>query len=500
MSDIMTQSQENSITSKESVKPISIELTYIYVYFAFVSFIISLFSFREDYSSSDAGLLFNLTAMILSYILLYKIWNCLQDEDVRATGGAAVFYLFIPFYNIYWVFQAYLGWALDFNKVRAKFQLTSPKMPVLLGLATSIAPFLVIISFVLSAIVFAKLAGENQFYVRREGKSVRIVHQAQLQENEQLYKVLSPSKMSLPVSHKAAPTEQEYKAKYHKYLLYHSILILPYFCFSMVNVLFFLKASSCINKLYQKQCSLKQNISYAALGSFILAASPVCVSLIFLSKYYSDAPAYTTIEPGIFYFLIIIYIVAFVLGFKALRNIKKSGGLLHGRGLALTVTAISSIFFLIALTALLALLITGDSIGSPKHSVMITKNNLRSLQKAVWQHFKDTSKFPTKEEGLDILLKKATNDSNEIPVIEQDIEDKQLSKEAERDKQLQMEIGIIDFKYLESAELPKDGWGRYFIYKKHPKSGVPFVILSLGADGKEGGKGHDADILSTDLE
>ena len=269
--------------------------------------------------------------------------------------------------------------------------------------------------------------------------------------------------MSLPVSHKAVPTEQEYKAKYHKYLSCYSILNLPYFCFYLLNILFFLKASSCINKLYQKQCSLKQNLSYTALGSFILAVSPVCISLIFLLKSHSDAPVHKTIDHAIFYFLITIYIVAFVLGLKALRNIKKSDGLLHGRGLALTGTVLSSIFFLLALTALLALLITGVRIGSPQHSVMITKNNLRSLQKAVWQHFKDTSKFPTKEEGLDILLKKATNDSNEIPVIEQDIEDKQLSKEAERDKQLQMEIGIIDFKYLESAELPKDGWGRDFI-------------------------------------
>ncbi|GAG97365.1 unnamed protein product, partial [marine sediment metagenome] len=45
----------------------------------------------------------------------------------------------------------------------------------------------------------------------------------------------------------------------------------------------------------------------------------------------------------------------------------------------------------------------------------------------------------------------------------------------------------------------KDSWGREFIYELFPESGRRFVIKSLGADGKEGGEGYDADLHSTDV-
>lgn len=43
-------------------------------------------------------------------------------------------------------------------------------------------------------------------------------------------------------------------------------------------------------------------------------------------------------------------------------------------------------------------------------------------------------------------------------------------------------------------ELPKDGWGRNFIYKSPGTAGEPFELVSYGADGKEGGEGPAKDI------
>ena len=45
--------------------------------------------------------------------------------------------------------------------------------------------------------------------------------------------------------------------------------------------------------------------------------------------------------------------------------------------------------------------------------------------------------------------------------------------------------------YMESKNLPKDSWKRKFIYTKTQNG---FELLSLGADGKEGGEGLDSDI------
>ena len=52
--------------------------------------------------------------------------------------------------------------------------------------------------------------------------------------------------------------------------------------------------------------------------------------------------------------------------------------------------------------------------------------------------------------------------------------------------------------YLDTTDVPTDGWGNEFIYELYPESGKPFVIKSLGADSQDGGEGYNADLLSTD--
>ena len=53
-------------------------------------------------------------AMLL--ILIYKMWASLSSEYARTTPGKAVGLLFIPIFNLYWVFQALWGWSKDYNK------------------------------------------------------------------------------------------------------------------------------------------------------------------------------------------------------------------------------------------------------------------------------------------------------------------------------------------------------------------------------------------------
>ncbi|MBI5187593.1 MAG: type II secretion system major pseudopilin GspG [Nitrospirae bacterium] len=53
--------------------------------------------------------------------------------------------------------------------------------------------------------------------------------------------------------------------------------------------------------------------------------------------------------------------------------------------------------------------------------------------------------------------------------------------------------------YLEQKKIPLDPWGNPYIYVAPGLYG-DFDILSLGADGKEGGGGKDADIKSWDMQ
>lgn len=45
-------------------------------------------------------------------------------------------------------------------------------------------------------------------------------------------------------------------------------------------------------------------------------------------------------------------------------------------------------------------------------------------------------------------------------------------------------------------EMPKDGWGNKFIYRKLPSGGTKgYELISLGGDAREGGEGYDRDIV-----
>ena len=49
--------------------------------------------------------------VVYSCILLYRYWRVMQPYTTLTTPGKAVGFLFIPFYNLYWVFVAYHGLA-----------------------------------------------------------------------------------------------------------------------------------------------------------------------------------------------------------------------------------------------------------------------------------------------------------------------------------------------------------------------------------------------------
>ncbi|MEZ4484469.1 MAG: DUF4339 domain-containing protein [Syntrophotaleaceae bacterium] len=56
-----------------------------------------------------------MASAVLGFILLYRWWESIQDGSPRTTPGKAVGFCFIPFYNFYWLFVAYVGLAKDMN-------------------------------------------------------------------------------------------------------------------------------------------------------------------------------------------------------------------------------------------------------------------------------------------------------------------------------------------------------------------------------------------------
>jgi hypothetical protein len=76
-----------------------------------------------------------IASAVLAYIILYRCWALIQDGYARTTPGKAVGFLFIPFYNFYWIFEAFAGYSKDANAYIARHNLPLQKMDE--GLSTA---------------------------------------------------------------------------------------------------------------------------------------------------------------------------------------------------------------------------------------------------------------------------------------------------------------------------------------------------------------------------
>ena len=129
-------------------------------------------------------------------------------------------------------------------------------------------------------------------------------------------------------------------------------------------------------------------------------------------------------------------------------------------------------FTLVELLVVLVILVLLASIIGPRvigylgsSRAKTAQVQIESLVTAMELFHIDVGRFPTTSEGLQALVKPAGN------------------------------IPGWNGPYLTKGELPKDPWGKPYLYGAG-QDGSSFVIKSYGADGKEGGSDEDADISS----
>ncbi len=108
-----------------------------------------------------------------------------------------------------------------------------------------------------------------------------------------------------------------------------------------------------------------------------------------------------------------------------------------------------------------------------KARVDTAKIQVRELQNAVAHYQIEQGRIPTMEQGLEALVRKPAV----APVPDT----------------------YPEGGYLASRRLPRDPWGRDFVYIVPGREGLPFEIVSYGADGEPGGDGDATDISTADL-
>lgn len=134
---------------------------------------------------------------------------------------------------------------------------------------------------------------------------------------------------------------------------------------------------------------------------------------------------------------------------------------------AFTLVEIMAVVIIIGLLAAVA---AKNFMGQTDRArVKTTQATLKVLQEQIMMFKLDTGRYPTEEEGLKALIEQPSDVENWEPSG-----------------------------YLQSTTVPKDAWNNEFAYQLNPESGKPFVVISYGADGQEGGEGYDADLFSTD--
>ncbi|MBN2182990.1 MAG: DUF4339 domain-containing protein [Sedimentisphaerales bacterium] len=67
-----------------------------------------------------------LAGTVLGYIILYRSWLLIQGGNARTTAGQAVGFCFIPFFNLYWIYVAFVGLSKDLNSYCQERQIAAP--------------------------------------------------------------------------------------------------------------------------------------------------------------------------------------------------------------------------------------------------------------------------------------------------------------------------------------------------------------------------------------
>ena len=101
-----------------------------------------------------------------------------------------------------------------------------------------------------------------------------------------------------------------------------------------------------------------------------------------------------------------------------------------------------------------------------KSKVKTTQLQMDSVKTALQDYYLDNGSYPTTEQGLTGLIQKPTSSP----------EPTNYSPDG----------------YLKGKAIPKDAWGKEFIYDS---DGASYTITSFGKDAKEGGEGYATDII-----
>jgi general secretion pathway protein G len=135
----------------------------------------------------------------------------------------------------------------------------------------------------------------------------------------------------------------------------------------------------------------------------------------------------------------------------------------RNRGRGFTLVEMMAVVVIIGILA--TIVGTGTVFYITSAKIKATKAQISEIKTALATFHATANRYPSTSEGLAALK----------------------SKPADWGEEYWPEEGLM-------SEIPKDGWGRDFVYLCPGATDKPYDVISYGADGKEGGDSADADI------
>ena len=125
------------------------------------------------------------------------------------------------------------------------------------------------------------------------------------------------------------------------------------------------------------------------------------------------------------------------------------------------------IMIVMVIIGILATLVVPKLLSRPDQARLLkAKQDILTIENALALYELDNGFYPSTEQGLEALIHEPTTEP--------------LPSHWQRGGYL--------------SALPKDPWGNNYSYKQDSQNEQPITVYSLGADGKSGGEGINADI------
>jgi hypothetical protein len=111
----------------------------------------------------------SLASMVFFCMNLYRAWACLQPGGAQTTPGKAIGFMFIPFYNLYWVFVAINGLPKDWNRIVASYEdlKAAPKLSETTFMLYCIGVFFAPLAFIMIFPMMSQLCKGINFFASR---------------------------------------------------------------------------------------------------------------------------------------------------------------------------------------------------------------------------------------------------------------------------------------------------------------------------------------------